>query len=180
VSGKQRSHSACDLILDGKNILQVAIIVLGPKMARALGIDQLRGDPDAVSSLANAPLQNVTDPEVASDVAHVSRLPLPLEARIAGDDEESAKARQLSGDVLGEAIDKIFLLRISAQIGEGEDRDSRPIRERQRRWGSFGRRSGALTLTFANLADEADALPGECADQSLIATGVADDLSGGR
>jgi hypothetical protein len=47
-----------DLVLDGKGILEFAIIALGPAMGAGRGVDKLGSDADAVAGAANAALQH--------------------------------------------------------------------------------------------------------------------------
>src|SRR6266404_6011159 len=71
-----------------------------------------------------------------ADLLHIDGLPFVGEAGIAGDDEEPADAGEGGDDLLDHAVGEILLLRVAAHIGEGQYRDRRLVRERQRWWSS--------------------------------------------
>jgi hypothetical protein len=77
--------------------------------------------------------RHVEDAQLASDQLHIDVLALVGEARIASDDEQPANAGECCNDLLDHAVGEIFLLRVAAHIGEGQYRDRRLVRERQRR-----------------------------------------------
>jgi hypothetical protein len=52
--GDRNRHSLCDLVLQGENIGEIAIIALGPDVLSGLRLDQLRSHPDAIGGLARA------------------------------------------------------------------------------------------------------------------------------
>jgi hypothetical protein len=83
-------------------------------------VDQLGRDPHPLARLAHRAFQRVTHTELAADLLHVNGLALVRKARIAGDDEEPADARERRDDLLDHAVGEILLLRIAAQIGEGQ------------------------------------------------------------
>ena len=63
--------------------------------------------------------------------------------RIAGDDEEPAYTRQGGDDLLDHAVGEIFLLRVAAHIGEGQNRDRRLVGERRAGTRPNGCRAGS-------------------------------------
>ena len=124
-AGKRRDDDPGHLILDGEDVLELAVVSLGPDMPVGLRVDELNGDADAIGDLAHASFENVVHIEFTRDLLHLYRLPLVDEGRIARDDEQIAEARQLGDDVLGKAVGEEFLLRIAAHIGEWENGDRR-------------------------------------------------------
>jgi len=92
LDGQHRDDGTGDLVLDRKDVLKLAIITLGPAMGPGDGIDELRADTNAVAELANAALQHVTHPKLASHLPDVDGPALVLKARIAGDDQQFGKA----------------------------------------------------------------------------------------
>jgi hypothetical protein len=101
-------------------------------MIAGFGINQLHVDPQAAAAALHRTLEHISNVQLAADLAHVGRLPLVGERGIAGDHERAANARQIRGQALGDAIDKIILLGIVADVHEGEDHD-RKMRRRKRR-----------------------------------------------
>ena len=96
-------------------------------MGAGRGVDKLGTDADAVAGAANAALQHVARAKLAPDLPHVDGLALVPEARVAGDDEQLGEPRQLGDDVLGDAVAEVFLIRVAAHAGKGENGDRRPF-----------------------------------------------------
>ena len=129
-AGDARRH----LVLKLEDIFERAVEAVGPEMRAGRRVDQLRGDAHPTAGLAHRAFEHIAHAELAPDLLHIDRLALVGEARIAGDDEEPADARERGDDLLDHAVDEIFLLRVAAHIGEGQHRDRRLVGERQRRW----------------------------------------------
>ena len=96
-------------------------------MSTGLGVDELRRDAEAVVGALYTALEHVTYTELTSKLADVHRLALEAKAGVAREHTQVACPRQLSQDVFGQALAKIVLFRIAAQIVEGEDRDRRDL-----------------------------------------------------
>ena len=72
IDGLQRAGDALgDLVLEVEEVVDDAVIGIGPEMRAACRIDELRGDAHAVAGLAQAALEHVADAELARDLAHV-------------------------------------------------------------------------------------------------------------
>src|SRR5271165_1900610 len=80
------------------------------------------GDADPVAALAHRAFEHVAHAELAPDLFHIDGLALVSEARIAGDDEEPADAAQRGDDLLDHAVGEIFLLGVTAHVGERQHR----------------------------------------------------------
>ena len=76
----------CDFVLDGENVVDRAVITFGPDMRVSVGIDKLRRYANAVTTLANAALQNVAHTELLRRFADVACFSLVDEGGIARDD----------------------------------------------------------------------------------------------
>ena len=98
-----------DLVLDGKDILEIAIVALGPKVAAAPGIDELRRHPDALASSPDAAFRKIAHAELPADLPQIQRAALVGKGRIARDDEQRAEARKLGDDIFSDPVGKIFL-----------------------------------------------------------------------
>ena len=133
-----------DVVLDGEDVLQLAVVFLGPDVLAGLGVDQLAGDADAPARRPDAALQHVAHAEFAGDLPHVHGFALVDEGRVAGDDEQPAQARERRDDVLGDAVGEVILLGIAAHVGEWQDGD-RGLAE-----GLQVRASGALGATVVD------------------------------
>ncbi|MNM99811.1 hypothetical protein D3C81_1123810 [compost metagenome] len=120
-AAEQRLHDlAGDLVLHGEDIVQAAIEAFRPQMIAAYCVDQLGVDAHAPRGASCAALQQVAHAEVLCDPAHVHRLALVGESRVAGDDEQAGDPGQVGDQVFGQPIREGFLLGIVADIHEGQ------------------------------------------------------------
>src|SRR5207249_9948199 len=105
-----------DLVLHREEICQRTIEALAPDMIAGLGIDELRGDPDAFPHPADAALDEEANAQLAPEPLHGDGLALEPEGRAAGSDGLRPPSRQLGDDVLGDAVRDIALLRIASDV----------------------------------------------------------------
>ena len=77
----ERIHDgARDLVLDREDVLELAVVGLGPEVVAVLHVDELRGDADPVADLAHAALEHRRHAELLADLPDVHLLPLEREA----------------------------------------------------------------------------------------------------
>jgi hypothetical protein len=112
-----------DIVLHGEQIFQHAVVAVRPDMLAGLGLDQLTGDADTPLRDAHTALEHVANAEIARDLAHVGRLVLVDEGRVAGDDEQPAEPCKSGDDVLGQAVGEEVVLGIPAHIDERQHRN---------------------------------------------------------
>ena len=127
-----------DVVLHREDVVQLAVVLLGPDVLAAPGVDQLAGDAQPPAGRAHAALQHVAHAEVARDLAHVDRAALVGEGRVAGDHEQPAQPGERGDDVLGDAVGEIVLLGIAAEIGERQHRDRRLVGQGEHRCRRLG------------------------------------------
>ena len=89
------------------------------------GIDQLRGDSNAVTGAPDAALDHVAHAELETDVPHGQGFVFECKRGISGDHEKRAEFRQLGNDVLADAVGEEFLLAVVAHVVERQHRDRR-------------------------------------------------------
>ena len=116
---KHRHDRPDDFVLEGKSVIELAIVAVSPLVRTGRSVDKLSADADTVARAANAALQHVAHPELAPDLPDVDGLALVLEARIAGDHKQLREPRQIGDDVFGDAVTEIVLARVTAHVGEG-------------------------------------------------------------
>ncbi len=58
MSGSERGNRARYFILDCEDVIQIAVIALCPDMAVGSCLNELGGDPQAIASPSDAPLDN--------------------------------------------------------------------------------------------------------------------------
>src|SRR5262249_39311591 len=101
--------TAGDLALDTEQIGGAAIDPVGPEMRAGFGIDQLRVDAYLVAGASDAAFEHVANLQLPPDLLRLDRLALVGEGRIAGDDKTVLDARQVGGQVLGNAVSQVLL-----------------------------------------------------------------------
>ncbi len=136
--GQGRDDRRGHLVLDREDVLELAVVALGPDVPVGLGVDQLHGDAHPVAGLAHAALDHVLDAELRGDVLDPHRLALVHEGGVARDHEQVPKARQRGDDVLGQAVGEELLLGIAAHVDERQDRDRGLVQWPRRRAGRGG------------------------------------------
>src|SRR4051812_6380636 len=154
-----RAHDALGHpVLQVENVGDVAVEAVGPDVVAGGSVDQLANDPHPRSGLADAAFEHVAHAQLARDLAHVDRTALVGEAGITGDHEEGAHAAERGDDLLDQAIGEVLLLRIAAHVGEGQDRDRRPVGWRHRPQPANYAGSGAQRRTIPGQRVDGDRL----------------------
>src|SRR3954454_1527933 len=67
----RNSYRLGDLVLHRENVSEIAVIALSPDMLAGFGLDQLRGDADAVAGFAQAAFEHVAHTQFAPDLLHI-------------------------------------------------------------------------------------------------------------
>src|SRR5580700_6951194 len=116
-------------------------------------VDQLATDADASASLAQAALQHVVQPELAGDLLRIDPLALVAEGRVAGDDREPPRPRQLGDQILRDAVEEELRLGIAAEVLKRQYRDGRLFRRRR---GSLAGCARTRSLAVQGNAEGAD------------------------
>src|SRR4051812_46193840 len=94
---KSIGNGARDLFLHGKDIVELTIKTVRPKMIPVGGADEFRCDAQPIPGFANAPFQNMSDAEGGAD--------LPQIRVLAFKGEGGCPTRYSQGADLGEAIE---------------------------------------------------------------------------
>src|SRR5580704_3192451 len=76
---ERRNDRLRDLVLQGENVLEGAVVAFGPDVAISRGFDKLGGNAYPVPDLPHAAFQYVADPKLPGDQPHVDRLALKRE-----------------------------------------------------------------------------------------------------
>src|ERR1700730_16351569 len=94
--------------------------------------DQLCRDPYPTTRFAHAAFEDVAHAQLHADLLDVDSLSFVGEGRMAGDHWKGSPAGEHRDNVLGDAVGKIFLLRIAAEVDKRQDRDGAPVVEPRR------------------------------------------------
>ena len=112
-----------DLILDGKDVGEVAVESFGPDMASGGAVNELSVDSYPVADFADAALEDMGNTQLPRDIADIHRSALKGEGRVPRDHLQCRNLRQVGRDVLADAVTEIFLLGISAHVLERQHAD---------------------------------------------------------
>src|SRR5512132_4103583 len=82
-----------NFILNGKDIRCRPVVASRPNIASVIGVDELRGDPDAVAGTAHTAHEDIANAELSSDFFRPDCAALVCESRTSGDHEKPANPR---------------------------------------------------------------------------------------
>ena len=121
----QRRHDGlADLVLQGEDVGEVAVVALGPDVVAGRAVDQLGGDPHPAAGLAHAAFEHVADAQLARHLgARSTLLPLKVKAVLRATTES---AETLERSVMMSSLIpslKYSCSRIAAHVGERQDAD---------------------------------------------------------
>ena len=92
-------------------------------MVAGLAVDQLRGDAKPIACFADASFEHVAHAQLPGHLPDVWRSSFVLKRRIAGDYKKRTDAGQAGDNVPGNAVGKVFLVRIARQVVEWQNGD---------------------------------------------------------
>ena len=107
-----------DLVLDGEDVGQVAVVAVGPDVPAGYSVNQLPGDPDPLARLSDASLEQIFYPELGRHLLQLDRLSLVREAGVAPDYEQSRDLGQIGDHVFGDSVTEKLLLGVATHIVE--------------------------------------------------------------
>ena len=116
-------HRSGDLALDGEDILQLAVVRLGPKRAPIGRIDQFGDDPHSVALFAHAAFEQVRHAQFFANCPAVVGLAFEQERRAAADDLETGNLGEDRDQFLRQAIGKIVIGGVPAGVDQWQHRD---------------------------------------------------------
>ena len=92
-------------------------------MRAGFRVDELRVDAHPVLVALHRAFEHIADAKFLADLLGVDALALVGEGGVARDHEAVADAREIGGEVFGDAVGEIVLARIAGEIGEGQHDD---------------------------------------------------------
>ena len=89
----RRDYTFGNLVLDCEDVVEIAVIALGPQMIASRSVDKLSRNPKAVAALSDRAFEHVADAKLASHLLHINCTPFVGEARIPCDNEKPVEFR---------------------------------------------------------------------------------------
>jgi hypothetical protein len=114
---------AGNFVLDGEDVVQLAVEAFRPQLETTLRVDELRRDSHLLAVFADAAFDHVRDSQPLRDRAHVRRVVLERKCRAARHDLQAGCAREAVDEFLSEPVTEILVGGIAADVGEGQDGD---------------------------------------------------------
>src|SRR4029079_16879899 len=114
-----KSVRDAEVVLHGRQRALIDVHLLGPQMRAGARVDELRVDAGSASHPAYAPLEHISDAQLAADLPGIDGPALECECSVPGDDEASGDSRQIAGQIFGDAIGEVLLARIATQVAKG-------------------------------------------------------------
>ncbi len=114
-------HVLRDLILDGKDILEVPVVSFRPEMVARGYVDELDKNPQPVSGPLNAAFEQGIDMQLATYFAGILVAGLEDQGGSSGRHPQSPDLGQGVYYFLGHTVAKVFLLSLSAQVGQRQN-----------------------------------------------------------
>src|SRR5205085_5807969 len=99
--GKSIGNRPRDLVLNGEDIVELAIEVLRPEMKPVCGAHQLGGDPQVLSGFTHTAFQDMRDSQLRSDLPQIGVLAFENERRSPARNSYPADLREAIENFLG-------------------------------------------------------------------------------
>ena len=103
-----------DFVLDGEDVVELAVVAFGPDLRGAADLDELRGDADAVPGFAHAAFQDVVHGERLTDAANVLLPAFEGEGGAARRHPQARHAAESVQDLFGESIAEVLVVLVPA------------------------------------------------------------------
>ena len=109
---KSPREAAGNLVLGLTETSASNIEPVGPQVRASLCIDQLHVDLNFVASAPQAAFDDISNAEITAELFHVDGFILLGKRGAPGDDKAPRNPRQISGEIVGNAVCEIFQFRI--------------------------------------------------------------------
>ena len=105
-----------DLALGFAKVTTIRFEPVRPHMCAGFTIDQLHIGLNLITHPPHASFEDIANAEVAGDLLGVDGFALVSECCVASDHQTVGNLREIGGQIVGDAVDKIFLFRIIRQV----------------------------------------------------------------
>lgn len=136
------SNGASNVILERKNIAQIAIVGLGPEVLLIGKSNELSRNANAVSGMQDGAFDDGINAKFAGDLRERLLRALVLHDGGAGNDTQSGKLGESGDQFVGHAFGEVLLFRIARQVFERKNGNRSDIRNSGNRTKSLAKSSG--------------------------------------
>ncbi len=161
-----------DLLLDGEDILQVAVEIIRPHLEAVGRLDQLRGDAHLLTRPTDAAFDDIGHAQLPRDLRDGRVLAFEVEGRGARRHLQARHLAQHVQEFLAHAVGERLIALLLAEIGEGQHGDGFLIGDRRRGHISFAERWLPVEIPTERQHDEQRSR----GKQTLAARGVGIEL----
>jgi hypothetical protein len=144
---KRVLHGRRDLLVDRKDVGELALVALRPEMTTIGHVDQLDGHAYSIARLQDAALEHLAHVEQLADFANVPCRILELKARRSGDDSKSGNLSQAVDELLGQSITEVLILRVPAHVDYGQHGHPQVVGGRRHRGGDAFNGDGSTNMS---------------------------------
>ena len=134
-------NSARDVVLDRKDIRQIAVVAVGPEVRAGRGVDELRGNPTRLPARRIEPSSTERTPRSRPTARTSTERPLKVKLELRAITSQAGDLRQVGDDVFADAVGEVLLLRVARHVGERQNGNRRSSDVRLR-FGSIGSGGG--------------------------------------
>src|SRR6185437_7817473 len=134
--GNLRARLCGNLVLNREDVFHLAIETFGPQLTALCCIQQLGDNTYTLVVPADAAAKDVADSQFAAGPANIDFVLSVGSSRTASNDEEPGHAAKRCREFLGNAVGKIVLAGVIAEVGERKDRNRYLVRYSRREGGS--------------------------------------------
>ncbi len=118
-----------DVVLDIKDVLELALVSLRPQGQAVGRVHQLGRHSEAWPRAADAALEDGRHSELLAHLARIGGLPLKRESRAAGRHTKAGDFAQRARELVGHPVSEVFLLGVVAHVYQGEHGDRLACRD---------------------------------------------------
>jgi hypothetical protein len=112
-----------NLALSFSEVSPIGLESISPNVSPGFAIDQLHIDLRPVAGPPDTAFKNVADAQIIGDLLRINGLTLVAKGSVARDHETVGDPRQIGRQIIGNAVDEIFLLRVIRQVRERQNHD---------------------------------------------------------
>ena len=119
--GLDRPHDVHgEFVLEPENVVERAVVVVGPDKSGGLSVDELAAQPEMVSNPPHTAVEQVAYAQFLPDNSSLRCPPFVDHRRVVRDDQQPLDPAEAGGDFGHHAVGEVILSRIRREVREGQ------------------------------------------------------------